>query len=67
METRASSGGEQIDDFLDCCTTAASTTGPTLNVDMIHVPYRSVQYLTDLIGGQVQVIFDPIDWSRAST
>src|SRR5262249_24067059 len=30
-------------------------------VDMIHVPYRGTpQALTDLIGGQVQVIFDPI-------
>ncbi len=30
-------------------------------VDMIHVPYRGApQALTDLIGGQVQVIFDPI-------
>jgi tripartite-type tricarboxylate transporter receptor subunit TctC len=30
-------------------------------VDMIHVPYRGQpQELADLIGGQVQVIFDPI-------
>src|SRR5258708_17322544 len=30
-------------------------------VDMIHVPYRGTpQALTDLIGGQVQVTFDPI-------
>jgi len=30
-------------------------------VDMVHVPYRGQpQALTDLIGGQVQVIFDPI-------
>src|SRR5262249_16672106 len=30
-------------------------------VDMIHVPYRGeLQYLSDLIGGQVQVSFDPI-------
>jgi len=30
-------------------------------VDMIHVPYRvGSQVLTDLIGGQVQVTFDPI-------
>jgi tripartite-type tricarboxylate transporter receptor subunit TctC len=30
-------------------------------VDLLHVPYRSQpQVLTDLIGGQVQVTFDPI-------
>jgi hypothetical protein len=30
-------------------------------LDMIHVPYRSeTLYLADLIGGQVQVAFDPI-------
>jgi tripartite-type tricarboxylate transporter receptor subunit TctC len=29
-------------------------------VDMIHVPYRGSAALTDLIGGQVQVIFDPL-------
>jgi tripartite-type tricarboxylate transporter receptor subunit TctC len=30
-------------------------------VDMLHVPYRSApQALTDLIGGQVQIIFDPL-------
>jgi tripartite-type tricarboxylate transporter receptor subunit TctC len=30
-------------------------------VDMLHVPYRgAAAALTDLIGGQVQVIFDPI-------
>jgi len=30
-------------------------------VDMIHVPYRGApQALTDLIGGQVQVAFDPV-------
>jgi len=30
-------------------------------IDMIHVPYRGApQALADLIGGQVQVIFDPI-------
>jgi tripartite-type tricarboxylate transporter receptor subunit TctC len=30
-------------------------------VDLLHVPYRSApQALTDLIGGQVQIIFDPL-------
>ena len=30
-------------------------------VDLLHVPYRSQpQVLTDLIGGQLQVTFDPI-------
>ena len=28
-------------------------------VDLLHVPYRGV-YMTDLLAGQVQVLFDPI-------
>jgi tripartite-type tricarboxylate transporter receptor subunit TctC len=29
------------------------------NVDLVHVPYRgSIAALTDMIGGQVQVLFD---------
>jgi tripartite-type tricarboxylate transporter receptor subunit TctC len=29
-------------------------------VDMVHVPNRSGTQLTDLIGGQVQVVFNPL-------
>jgi tripartite-type tricarboxylate transporter receptor subunit TctC len=29
-------------------------------VDLVHVPYRGLQYLTDLVGGQVQVTFNPL-------
>ena len=29
-------------------------------VDLVHVPYRGMRLLTDLLGGQVQVMFDPM-------
>lgn len=29
-------------------------------VKFVHVPYRGMQYLTDLVGGQVQVTFNPL-------
>ena len=29
-------------------------------VNFVHVPYRGMQYLTDLVGGQVQVTFNPL-------
>ena len=36
-------------------------------VDMAHVPYRgAAPALTDLLGGQVQVMFDPMP-ARSST
>ena len=38
----------------------------TAGVDMVHVPYRGTgPMLTDLIGGQVQVAFDPLPASIA--
>ena len=37
-------------------------------VNMIHVPYRgAAPALTDLIGGQVQVMFDSMPLGRSST
>ena len=36
-------------------------------VNLVHVPYRGMQYLTDLVGGQVQVTFNPLPSSLGFT